>query len=109
MGKYVIFLSLEQTASFQVVQVSVEPDPTKSDDHSQFEETFDLTVEVRGTVRNFSRSGLIVRRGTAGGGCDVGMFKRQTVASMGGHRLSGEPCLVQNRVHEETGGVAGKW
>jgi hypothetical protein len=94
--------------SFQIVEVGVESNLPKSHDHSQVLQALDLAIKEGRTVGEFLRQRFVVGRSAASGGCDVQILECEAVLAIDCVRLARESKLVENRIHEVAGGIAGE-
>src|ERR1043166_413513 len=63
---------------------------------------------MRGAVGDLLRCGLVLWRSAANGGSDVGVGQAQAVVAVGTVGLRGEARLVQHRIKEVAGAIAGE-
>src|SRR5207237_371516 len=65
-------------------------------------------IEKMSAIGDFLRCRSVAGRSTPDCGSDVGVSKLHSVIATDSHRLRGEACLVQHRIHKVSRAVAGK-
>ena len=92
----------------QMREVAVPCDLAEADDDADFWQRGDFAGEMRRTVANLLRCGLVAGRGTADDRTDPDLAQLEAVVTTGGGWFAREAELVENGVHEVAGAVAGK-
>lgn len=89
-------------------EIAVKRDLSKADDDAQMPELSEFRVQMHGAVADLLRSRLVSWRGAANHRCDPGFAKLESILARHTLRLICKAGLVENRVHEVTGSVAGE-
>jgi len=92
----------------QVREVAVPCDLAEADDDADLRERGDLCCQVSRAVANLLRRGLVAGRGTADDRTNPDLAQLEAVVTAGGSWLAGQAELVEDRVHEVAGTVAGE-
>src|SRR5246127_394844 len=98
----------KQASSLKLIQIGVETDPAKRDYDFHFFQSGKFAIEKDGTLCQFLRQGLIVGWRASDRGGDVQIFEFQSVIAVGRSGLVGKSSLIEHRIHELAGGVAGE-
>ena len=98
----------DDTGEQKMREIPVEGDLSKTDDDANTRQGLDLSGEMGGTVAYLLRLRFIVGRRTADNGGDPGVAQLEAVVAVDGAGLAGQTELVQYRIHEVAGAVAGE-
>ncbi len=101
-------LALDRAATFQIIEVSVEADVAEGDDDADIFQKVQFPIKKSRTIGDLFGSGLVLRRGAADGGGDVGVGESESVVAVLARGLIGEARAVKDGVHEIAGGVSGE-
>ena len=101
--------ALDDTFVEQVREVAVPGDLAKADDDVDFWKRGDFGGEMRGAVADLLGCGLVAGRGAADHRTDPDLAQLEAVVTAGGGWFAGQAELMEDRVHEVAGAVAGKW
>jgi len=107
-GKAVIGAAGDDAGLQQVGEEAVPGDLAEADDDADAWQRVDLGRQVDTAVANLLGRGLVAGRGAADDGTDPGVAKAEAVVAGDGAGLGGEAELVEDRVHEAAGAIAGK-
>ncbi len=99
---------MKQAAALQVVEIGFESNPSQGHYHFHILEPVHFAIEIRRAIGQFLRQRLVVGRRAADRGGDVEVLQFESVRAVRGRRLIGESGLVQDRIHEFAGGIAGE-
>ena len=92
----------------QVGEVAVPRDLAEADHDADFRKRCDFGGEMRRTVADLLGRWLVAGRGTADDGTDPDLTELQAIIPAGSDWFAGKAKLVEDRIHEVTGAVAGK-
>ncbi len=107
-GEDVRAAAVDDPGLYQVGQVAVPGDPAKADDGADLGQGCDLSSEVRRTIADLLRGGLVCGRGAADDGRDPGVAEAKSVVAGEGAGLGGEAERVEDGKHEVAGAVSGE-
>src|SRR5206468_3042022 len=97
----------DDAALLQDFEIGVPGDFAKRENRLGFQD-FEFAFEITPAIRDFPGERLVVRRGAAAGGGDVGPIEFEAVVAVAGDRLIRETGLVQRGVQEVARAVAGE-
>lgn len=92
----------------KVGQVAVEGYFAETDDNAHAGQSLNLLGEVGGAVADLLWEGFVSGWSAAYDGGDPGVAELEAVVTRGAGGLAGKPQLIEDRVHEGAGAVAGE-
>src|SRR5713226_9237845 len=93
--KYITLLGTQTAQSFQVIEIGIKGDPSKSDDYFRMGQSLELSLQIWRTIGQLLREWLVVRRGASHGGGDIEVFKYQAIVAVSGAGLVGKSSFVK--------------
>jgi len=107
-GEAVLRFASDDAGLEQIGEVAVEGNLSEGDDDADSRQGLDFAGQVRGAVAEFLGGGFVSWRRAADDGGDPGMAELQAVVAGDGLWFGGKAELVEDRVHEVAGAVAGE-
>jgi hypothetical protein len=100
--------TLDDTFVEEMRKVSVPGDLAEADDDADFGQRCDLCGEVGGTVADLLRRGFVAGRGAADDRANPDLAQFEAVVAADGGGFAGQAELMEDRVHEVSGAIAGE-
>jgi hypothetical protein len=108
MCKAVVRFLLDDAGVEQVGEIAIPCDLAEADDDTDSREGVDFGGEMLRAVTDLLREGFVAGWGAADDGGDPGVTEFKTVVAGDSERFGGETEIVEHRVHEVSGTVAGE-
>ena len=107
-GEAVVRSASDDSAEQKMGEEAVPGDLAEADDDADAGQRVDFGSEVDRAVANLLGRGLVAGRGAADYGADPGIAQAQAVVAGDGSGFTGEAEVVEHRVHEVSGAIAGE-